>query len=183
MSFWIRQATNRDTEAIVNVIRTSYDEYGWTWEPTGYHADLYDIEAQYWRPGHGFWVAESIDSEANVLGTVGLLFFQAIPLGENSITDYGSQIRITGADCSLERLYVHPEARGKGMGSALLDHAMAVARSVGKRRMEIWSDKKLEAAHRLYRKFGALEAGERICHDPDQSPEWGMVLPLVHLEI
>jgi hypothetical protein len=44
--------------------------------------------------------------------------------------------------------------------------------------MEIWSDKKLLDGHRLYEKVGAVLVGERLCHDPDQSPEWGLVLDL-----
>jgi hypothetical protein len=44
--------------------------------------------------------------------------------------------------------------------------------------MEMWSDKRFEDAHRLYQKLGAEVVGERICHDPDQSPEWGLLLPV-----
>jgi hypothetical protein len=42
--------------------------------------------------------------------------------------------------------------------------------------MELWSDKRFEDAHRLYQKLGARVVGERICHDPDQSPEWGLAI-------
>jgi len=178
MSFWIRQAANKDTDAIVRVIKDSYAEYGWAWDPEGYHADVYDIESNYWRPGIGFWVAESIVGSAEILGTVGVVQFSPVPLSEESTVIHEGIVRVTGADCSLERYYVHPESRRIGVGGALLDHAIAIAQSANKRRMEIWSDKKLEVAHAIYRKFGALDAGERICHDPDQSPEWGLVLPL-----
>ncbi len=88
------------------------------------------------------------------------------------------KIRVLGADCSLERLYVHPEARGLGAGSALFLTTIEEARRRGRTVMEIWSDKKLENAHRLYGHFGAEVVGERICDDPDESPEWGLRLLL-----
>jgi hypothetical protein len=44
--------------------------------------------------------------------------------------------------------------------------------------MEIWSDKRFAEAHALYRSLGAKLVGERICHDPEQSPEWGFLLDL-----
>jgi hypothetical protein len=44
--------------------------------------------------------------------------------------------------------------------------------------LEIWSDKLFKEAHQLYEKLGAQCIGDRICPDPDQSPEWGYLLPL-----
>lgn len=44
--------------------------------------------------------------------------------------------------------------------------------------MEIWSDKRFVEAHRLYQRLGAFVVADRICSDPDNSPEWGLLLPL-----
>jgi uncharacterized protein (DUF885 family) len=52
------------------------------------------------------------------------------------------------------------------------------ARAHGRRKLAIWSDKRLEDAHRLYERLGACATAERVHDDPDQSHEWGLVLEL-----
>jgi putative acetyltransferase len=175
--FLVRNATNRDTEGLTSTIKEVYDEYSFPWFPDGYHADLYDVEQHYWRNGHGFWVAETLEDEPRIVGTCALHMFDSLPLG-SPVVEVDGQARAAGADCSLERLYVRAEGRGQGVGATLFQHAIYAALDHGKRRMEIWSDKRFEAAHRLYEKFGAVQIGERLCHDPDQSPEYGLILDL-----
>ena len=144
----IRQARATDSAAAARVVRTVYEEYGFTWDEYGYHADLRDVEAAY----AAFFVAEL---DGRIVGTAGL-------------SEHGS----------LERLYVLPAARGAGAGSALFTAVADEARRRGHDRLEIWSDKRFEDAHRLYRREGARVVGERVHDDPDSSHEWGLVLEL-----
>ncbi len=144
----VRPAASADSRAAAAVVRAVYDEYGFTWDEDGYHADLRDVEALY----AAFFVAER---DGEVVGTAGL-------------TEEGS----------LERLYVLAAARGDGTGSALLTAVIDEARRSGHARLEIWSDKRFEDAHRLYRRHGARVVGERVHDDPDSSHEWGLVLEL-----
>jgi putative acetyltransferase len=144
----IRRARTADSEAAAAVVRAVYDEYGFTWDPAGYHADLLDVEAAY----DAFFVAES---DGRIVGTAGL-----------------------SRSGSLERFYVLPEARGAGAGSALLAAVADEARRRGHVALEIWSDKRFEDAHRLYARHGARVVGERVHDDPDSSHEWGLVLDL-----
>ena len=144
----VRPAVAADSAAAAAVVRAVYDEYGFTWDEAGYHADLRDVEAAY----AAFFVAEL---DGRIVGTAGL-------------SEQGS----------LERFYVLPEARGFGVGSALLGAVAEEARSRGRARLEIWSDKRFEDAHRLYRRHGARFVGERVHDDPDSSHEWGLVLDL-----
>ncbi|MGH3071562.1 MAG: GNAT family N-acetyltransferase [Gaiellaceae bacterium] len=144
----VRRARRADSRAAAAVVRAVYDEYGFTWDDAGYHADLRDVEAAY----AAFFVAEL---EGEIVGTAAL-------------SEQGS----------LERLYVLPAARGTGAGSALLAAVADEARRRGHRRLEIWSDKRFEGAHRLYQRHGARIVGERIHDDPDSSHEWGLVLEL-----
>jgi len=176
MHFSIRPATQADSHSVVQVIQAVYDEYGFSWEAEGYNADLYDLKGHYLDRGHRFWVAEN--ANGRVLGTTALKTFNEIP-GEDGWQQFGGKIRVAGADCSLERLYVHPDARRIGMGIALFELVVDEAQRDRRKRMEIWSDKKLTKAHALYEKYGAVRVGERICDDPDESPEWGMRLDLV----
>ncbi|MBS1702615.1 MAG: GNAT family N-acetyltransferase [Armatimonadetes bacterium] len=170
----IRLATRADEPGIQHVIRTVYEEYGWPWDPEDYHKDLYDIQTYYFDHGGHFWVAEL---DGKVVGTAALEVFSAFPNGDATVMVDGF-VRGAGCDCSIERLYVLAETRGKGVGSGLWRTVIDAAKARGCRRMEIWSDKRLEEAHRLYEKTGAQRIGDRLCHDPDQSPEWGMVLNL-----
>jgi len=55
-----------------------------------------------------------------------------------------------------------------------MEMVLTTAREKGLKQLEIWSDKRFEAAHRLYGKYGAELVSDRICHDPDHSPEWGL---------
>jgi len=144
----VRRAVASDSPAAAAVVRAVYDEHGFTWDESGYHADLRDVESSY----AAFFVAER---DGRVVGTAGL-------------TEHGS----------LERLYVLPEARGSGAGGALFNAVAAEARRRGRSRLEIWTDKVLADAHRLYERAGARRAGERVNDDPDQSHEWLYVLDL-----
>lgn len=179
MEFPIRRAELADIPEIVRVVRTVYDEYGFTWDEQEYHADLYDIEGHYDRLGHSFFVVGSgaIPSE-RLLGVVALKHFAAVPGSRGESTLLEGIVRLAGADCSLDRLYVDPAARRQGLGSALTEHVIRIARSEGKSAMEIWSDKRFVEAHRLYQRLGAFVVADRICSDPDNSPEWGLLLPL-----
>jgi putative acetyltransferase len=175
MPIRIRMATNADVEGVVNVIHTVFHEYNFTWEPEGYHADLYDIELHYPGPEDRLFVA---DIDGQTVGTVGLELFPVLNSSESGLVKWNGQNRIAGADCSLERLYVHPIARRSGVGQALMQHVIHLAQGEARKRMEIWSDKRFVDAHRLYGRFGAEVVGDRILDDPDQSPEWGLRIDL-----
>ena len=144
----IRRARAADSAAAAAVIRSVYDEYGFTWDESGYHADLRDVEAAF----AAFFVDEL---DGRIVGTAGL-------------SQHGS----------LERFYVLAEVRGAGVGSALLTAVADEARRRGHAQLEIWSDKRFTDAHRLYQRHGARVVGERVHDDPDSSHEWGLLLDL-----
>lgn len=172
----IRPATQADAAAAAAVVHAVFDEYGFTWEAEGYHQDLYHLGTYYLARGHRFWVAEQA---GRVVGTVALERFPCpIPGLDGEILLQGGLLRIGGCDCSLDRLYVHPDARKQGIGLSLVQTVLSEARALRLTRLEIWSDKRYQEAHRLYQQAGARIVGERICNDPDLSPEWGLQLIL-----
>ena len=123
----VRRATSADG-GCGGVVCAVYAEHGFAWDAGGYHADLEDVAASF----DGFWVDER---DRQIVGCVGIR---------------SAALLLDGSDCSPERLYVLPERRGGGAGSALLEAALTCARELGDVRMEIWSDKLLTDAHRLY---------------------------------
>ena len=165
----------RWAEGAIETIRAVYEEYGFTWEPEGYHADLYDVRRQYLAEGHRFWV---FVENGRVRGTAALETYPLLSGTLGGTVDIAGKVRVAATDGSVERLYVHPEARRRGIASALMDVVIETARADGRTALEVWSDKRFDAAHRLYGKLGAIPVGERICDDPDVSPEWGLALPL-----
>ncbi len=167
-------ATGEDSLAAAKVVESVFQEYGFTWDADDYCADLYDLETHYINLGNPFWIAER---GGEIIGTAALEVFSTLP-GELGTIVQADKIRASAADCSLERLYVRSDVRGLGLGRALLNQTITEAKNRNRKAMEIWSDKKLSNAHRLYQHFGAISVGERILDDPDNSPEWGFVLKL-----
>ncbi len=176
MSYTIRLATQADAHAAAEVVHAVYDEYGFTWECEGYHADLYGLQEHYLDRGDLFWVAESPSGE--IIATNALNFHEPVPGSVGHLVRHGGKVRIAGTDCALNRLYVHPNGRRQGIGQAMMRLTMDVAAERGCKAIEIWSDKKFEDAHRLYMRYGGLISGDRVCDDPDESPEWGLYLEL-----
>lgn len=170
----IRLATPQDQLQIITLIQTVYQEFNFGWDPEGYHKDLYNIPEHFQSP-NAFWVAVENNQ---VVGCIGLEVFPALPGEPNKLTTQSGQIRIATADCELVRLYVNANQRGKKIGLQLCQTCIAHARSQNCQAMEIWSDKVLHRAHRLYQSLGAKVIGERLCPPPDEDPEWGMILSL-----
>ena len=57
-------------------------------------------------------------------------------------------------DCLLEDLFVHAGARGKGLGRALVEAVIGLARERGSRRVELDANEDNATALALYRSFG-----------------------------
>jgi GNAT superfamily N-acetyltransferase len=146
----------RHGDGPARVVEAVYREYGFTWEPEGYHLDVLRPEEAYRAPDAFFAVATR---DGRVIGTIG-----------------GTR---HGDEAELKRLYLLREERGQGVGRALAERFLAWARAVGCSRAVLWSDKRFTDAHRLYLRLGFSVTSERICEpDPDKSPEWGCTLLL-----
>mgnify|MGYP001184552599 CR=1 FL=1 len=139
-------------DGVVAVVKSVFDEYGFTWEADGYCRDLYDVETAYLAIGGRFWCA--VEGKADrVIGCSG--------------------VTIHDGHGELHRMYLLAGERGRGIGRALLETCMEHVRASGVGAMRAWSDVKLPDAHRLYLKAGFVRDGERICDDPDKSREYG----------
>ena len=78
--------------------------------------------------------------------------------------------RAQGADAPWAKLrwfFVEKEARGQGVGKALLDHAVSFARRAGHRGLHLWTVDDLHDARRLYEK-----AGFRLVHTEREPCAW-----------
>jgi len=153
----IVQYEEHHAAGVLGLIGGVFAEYGLTFEPAGYDADLTKIPGNYFRPGGAFWVLED---EGRVVGTVA-----AVPLSPS--------------EAEIKRVYLHAGLRGHGWGRALVEHALSWATSRGYTRMRLWSDVKFTRSHVMYERLGFVRNGIRECDDLDQSREYGFekVLP------
>ncbi len=132
-SLRFRAATNADGPAIRGVVHGVLREFALTPEPGGTDADIEDVERHYLEPGGAFEVV--VDAGGRVVGTAGF-----VPL--------------TGAACELRKMYLLPEARGRGLGRRLLDHVVDLARARGFVEMRLETASVLADAIRLYVRYG-----------------------------
>ena len=146
----------RHVDAILGLIGSIFAEYGLTFDPMGYDADLNRIEVKYRDAGGDFWVLED---DGRVAGTVAV-----VPL--------------SATDVEIKRVYLDASLRGQGWGSRLVEHALDWARTRGHGRARLWSDVKFTRAHVMYERLGFVRTGIRDCDDIDRSREHGYEMPV-----
>jgi putative acetyltransferase len=98
--FVIRPWQAGDRTAAATVIRTVLAEYGLAWEPEGADQDVLRVETCYLLTGGEFWVVEH---RGAVVGTGA---YYPIQRGLNAV--------------EVRKMYLLPEARGRGLGKFLL---------------------------------------------------------------
>ena len=78
----------------------------------------------------------------------------------------------------LRLLAVAPEARGQGVGQALVDECVRRARAMGAAELGLHSSESLRAAIRMYERMGFRRAPERAFQPPGAELVMGFRLPL-----
>jgi GNAT superfamily N-acetyltransferase len=101
-------------------------------------SDLLAPASTYQRRGGAFWVG--VDRCGTVVATVGWR-------------------PVSPAVTELERLYVNPRWRRRGLAAVLADLVENTAAGAGAREVELWSDSRFADAHRFYERRGYLRRG------------------------
>ena len=157
MSTRLRPTVPEDVPAILSLIDGIFAEYDCKLDAENEDRHLLAPGPYFRASGGEFWVVE--DEEGAILATV------AVALHE----DAGE----------LKALYVHPKLRRHGWGRRLTELAVNHARRASRPRMFLWSDTRFQAAHKLYRRMGFKEFGERDLHDSNNSREFGFEMSLM----
>jgi ribosomal protein S18 acetylase RimI-like enzyme len=79
--------------------------------------------------------------------------------------------------CHLDRLAVDPDLRRRGLGQALVEHAVARARRAGVTRVWTQMNPKIDEAMALFRSLGFRDAGRHL------ATYWGEPVVLLELPI
>ncbi len=140
----IRPILPADNEEIRGIIRNALVEYGVAGEGTAFADKALDrLSDDFDRPGSAYFVAVQ---NGNILGGSGIQPLQGGPQGI----------------CELQKMYLHPEARGKRIGHALLMHCIDFAREEGYTGCYIETFSELKEAVKMYKKSGFRFLDQRM---------------------
>mgnify|MGYP005849595915 CR=1 FL=1 len=160
----IRPATDADGAAIARVIETVFARYPHCFLVPEEVPELAAVATHYGRLGGAIWVAVATDpggAEERVVGSL------AIARTRDPAT------------FELFKVYLLPEARGRGLATLMLDRALAHARAAGGRRVRLWSDTKFVEGHAFYRRAGFRQlAAVRYLADVSLTWEYGFERPV-----
>lgn len=135
-SFTIRAIAQADNPLIAKIIRATLEEFGANKPGTVYYDATTDhLFELFETEGAGYFIAEQ---DGVMLGGGG--FFHSDGLPEDT--------------CELVKMYLLPESRGKGIGAAIINKSMEVAKQSGFKKMYLETMPELKRAITAYEKFG-----------------------------
>ena len=148
----LRAARDADSPRIVEIIGACFARYpGCVFDVEGEMPELNRVASHYAAQRGEIWVAQQ---DGLCLGCVA---WKPLPAGA----------------WELQRLYVDPDRQGRGLGRRLAEHAIASARLKGVAAIELWTDTRFAAAHRLYESLGFTRAAmPRTLNDKSHSVEF-----------
>jgi putative acetyltransferase len=144
-------ASSAEAPEVIALLARIWEEYDFIWAPEIEFPDLFSFDAHYAPPAGAFWV---VREDGRVVGSIGVE-------------------RVDATTAEIHRLYLDVHLRGRGIGRALVETALAWCRENAVGRLVLWSDTRFEASHRLYQRMGFTQLGERIVpDDPNASREY-----------
>lgn len=151
------QATNADSDRIIQLIYGVLREYALQPDPGGTDRDLVDIESHYTNNGGYFGLLDRDGPAGEMAATVGIR-------------------RIDTDTCELRKMYMLPHLRGRGLGRRLLEYALGKAAELEYRRVTLETASPLKEAIALYLKYGFTEIyPEHLSNRCDKAFEYHLV--------
>jgi ribosomal protein S18 acetylase RimI-like enzyme len=161
--FTIRAVRPEEYEALGALTVRAYSEIpGETDE--GYHAELRDVAA---RAGV-VPVLIAVEPDGTLLGGVTYVPGPGTPWSESE----------RDGEAGFRTLAVDPTARGRGVGRALVEACLALARGDGKVRVVLYTRPSMTAAHGLYESLGFRRDPERDWEFDPGEWLWSYAFPL-----
>jgi ribosomal protein S18 acetylase RimI-like enzyme len=139
-----RRAGLPDAEAVLGHMRTYYAEDGYPFDPARANAALQGLLEDE-RLGE-VWLA--CDGSGRALGYV--------------VICLGWSLEYQGRDAFIDEVFVEPAARGKGLGRALVDHAIERCRALGVQALHLEVERTKAKTQDLYRSLGFADNDRRL---------------------
>jgi putative acetyltransferase len=133
----IRTIQSSDNPALARIIRATLTEFGANHPGTVFYDATTDALFElFQKPFSNYFVAETDDGQ--IAGGGGIYPTEGLP--EDT--------------CELVKMYLLPEARGKGLGKLIIEKCLETAKNFGFRQIYIESMPELKKALKVYELFG-----------------------------
>ena len=132
----IRTIQPSDNHELARIIRTTLAEFGANHPGTVYFDAATDKLSELFGTDKSTYFVAEING--NIVGGGGIFPTEGLPDGT----------------CELVKMYLVPEARGKGLGRLIIEHCLKSAAEYGFRSVYLESMPELKLALRIYEKFG-----------------------------
>ncbi|NRA64124.1 MAG: GNAT family N-acetyltransferase [Pseudobacteriovorax sp.] len=109
--------------------------------------ELEDLFQTYSKPRSDYWVY--VNTENKPMGGAGVGSVKG--LEDDNI-------------CELQKMYVDRRFHGQGMGVALLEHCLSMAKSYGYKHIYLETVAQLSRANQLYKKYGFRQLSQALGH-------------------
>lgn len=136
MEITIREIKKEDDPVISSVVESVLVEHGVNRPGTAYYYDSLNHMSDFYLIRNGIYFIGSFDGK--VSGGAGIYPTDGLP----------------EATCELVKMYLLPEARGKGLGKALIEKYIAFAHQNGYTKVYLETMPELQNAVRVYEKLG-----------------------------
>lgn len=151
MNFNIRPIQTADDAAVAMLIRDVLTEFGANKPGTAYFDESTDhLSTLFEHPKSAYWVLVEGDK---ICGAAGIFPTAGLP----------------DSTCELVKLYLYPQARGKGLGKLLVERCFEKAKELGFTQIYLESMPELSQAVAMYEKLGF----ERQCSPLGNSGHFG----------
>ena len=99
-------------------------------------------------------IANLSNPKENIIDAGGFIYYAKL---NNKIVGTVSLLKKTNAIFELGKMAVTENAKGYGIGTKLLEHALKIAKQKQLEKLILYSNTKLETAINMYKKYGFIE--------------------------
>lgn len=132
----IRSIEKKDNTAVASIIRAVLEDFGVPKVGTAYaDISLDSMYETYQKKDSCYFV---IEHEGRLIGGGGIA----------QLENFDDKV------CELQKMYFLPEARGRGLGTKLIDICLQNASKMGYEKCYLETMSYMEAAQKLYKKYG-----------------------------
>ena len=137
--YQVRRAAPADQDGVTRELAAYLAFLGEELDPSGLDHDVAD-----WRGEYD--------------GVAGVMLVVVDPAGQ--VVGTAAVRRLAPGVAELKRMWLRPACRGRGLARRLMDRCLDEARALGGRVLRLDSERRLEAAVRLYRSYGFEEIAD-----------------------